>query len=79
MWEVLGPLALQAGPWGLIGVVVLSILRGWLIPRPTHDLRVSDLKQRAEDFKAAWEAERVVSAERQQQIAILLGRVKEPQ
>jgi hypothetical protein len=77
VWDSLGTLALEGGPWGLIGLFVLSILRGWLIPRSVHESRVADLRQRGEDFKAAWEAERNISTERQQQIAILLGRGKE--
>ena len=77
MWESLGSLAVQGGPWGLVGLMVVAILRGWLIPRTTHLDRIGDLKQRAEDYKAAWEAERNISAERQQQVSILLGRGKE--
>lgn len=74
MWEFLGPLALQGGPWGLISFGVLSILRGWLIPRRTHMDRVADLK-------AAIKALEATVAEREKQISILLGRpspAKEP-
>lgn len=78
MWDTFGLVALQGGPWGLIGLFVVSIMRGWLIPRAVHDARVADLRQRADDFRAAWEAERKISAERQEQVGILLGRAKEP-
>ncbi len=79
MWESVGTLALTGGPYGIIALCVVSIMRGWLIPRSVHEARVADLRQRAEDFRAAWEAERRVSDERQEQISILLGgRVKEP-
>lgn len=71
MWEVLGPLALQGGPWGLIALGVLSILRGWLIPRRTHMDRVGDLK-------AAIAALEATVQEQKGQIGILLGRVREP-
>ena len=71
MWEVLGPLAMQAGPWGLIAFVVLAILRGWLIPRRTHMDRVGDLK-------AAIAALEATVHEQKGQIGILLGRVREP-
>lgn len=71
MWETLGLGLTQGGPWGVIVFGVVSILRGWLIPRRVHLDRVADLK-------AAIDAQRETIAEQKQQIGILLGRVKEP-
>ena len=68
MWEAL---AVQGGPWALVGMVVLSIIRGWLIPRRTHLDRVADLK-------AAIAALEETVHEQKTQIGILLGRVREP-
>lgn len=59
--------ALQGGPWGLLGLVVVSVIRGWLIPRRLHLDRVGDLK-------AAIAALEATVAEQKQQINILLGR-----
>lgn len=78
-WDSLVAVATGVGPSGLLLFVIASIVKGWLIPRSTHLERVADLRQRAEDYKAAWEAEKQVTAEGRQQIAILLGaRAKEP-
>ena len=71
MWESLGIGLAQTGPWGVIVFGVVSILRGWLIPRRVHLDRVADLK-------AAIDAQRETIAEQKQQIGILLGRPKEP-
>jgi len=68
VWETL---AVQGGPWALIGMVVLSIVRGWLIPRRTHLDRVADLK-------AAISALEETVHEQKTQMGILLGRVREP-
>lgn len=67
MWETL---AVQGGPWALVGIFVLSVFRGWLIPRRTHEDRVSDLK-------AAIAALEETVHEQKTQISILLGR-KDP-
>ena len=64
--DPLALLALQGGPWGLVGLAVLSVWRGWLIPRSTHRERVADLK-------AAIDAQAKTIAERDKQIGILLG------
>jgi hypothetical protein len=72
VWQTLGSLATQGGPWGLVAFGVLSILRGWLIPRRTHMDRVADLK-------AAISALEVTVREREKQIGILLGQgAREP-
>lgn len=77
MWDSLGVLTVQGGPWGVIVLTIVAIIRGWLIPRRTHQERVSDLKQQAEDWRAAYLSEQKVSAEKDKQISILLGRPKE--
>ena len=33
----LAVIALQGGPWGLVGLFVLSVMRGWLVPGRIHD------------------------------------------
>lgn len=75
MWETLGTVTAKAGPWGIaIGViltVLYALMRGELIPRSTHEDRVSDLK-------AAITALEATVREREAQIATLLGRAREP-
>ena len=58
-------------------MVVVAILRGWLIPKRTHDDILARVTQRAEDFKAASESWQRTATERAEQVSILLGRVKE--
>lgn len=67
MWDSLSTLAVQGGPLGLVSLCVVSILRGWLIPRRTHQDRVGDLK-------AAIAALEDTVSEQKQQIALLMGR-----
>lgn len=62
MWETVGLLT----PFGVIGFTVLSLVRGWLIPRSWHRERVQDYK----DTIAAKDAE---IAELKAQRAVLLG------
>lgn len=76
--DVFAAVAVQGGPWGIIALGVVSFMRGWIVSRKVHEDRVSDLKQRAEDYKAAWEAEKRTSEENRQQVSILLGRTREP-
>lgn len=71
MWESLGLVAVQGGPWGLTALGLVSILRGWLIPRTVHLDRVGDLK-------AAITALEATVAEQKLQISVLLGRTREP-
>lgn len=68
MWE---SLAIQGGPWGLVALTVVSLIRGWLIPRSWHRERIADLK-------AAMAADKETIREQKAQIAILLGGVREP-
>lgn len=56
---------------GVSGLVVVSLVRGWLIPRRTHLDRVADLK-------AAIAALEETVHEQKTQIGILLGRKDVP-
>lgn len=67
MWDSLSTLAVQGGPWGLVSLCVISVLRGWLIPRRTHLDRVGDLK-------AAIAALEDTVVELKAQNAMLMGR-----
>lgn len=49
--EVPWTLLAGGGPWVLLGMAVMSVIRGWLVPSNTVKL----LMQRAEDYKVAWE------------------------
>lgn len=62
MWGTVGLLT----PFGVIAFVVLSLVRGWLIPRSWHRERIQDYK----DTIAAKDAE---IAELKEQRAVLLG------
>jgi hypothetical protein len=46
-------LAGRGGPWVLVGLAVLSVLRGWLVPRATVDRERQLLEQRIADLLAA--------------------------
>lgn len=59
------------GAVGLLSVVFLAVMTGWLIPRWTH-------LERVRDFKETIASQKATIAERDKQIDILLGRVKEP-
>lgn len=69
--DPLASLALQGGPWGLVGLVVVSLIRGWLIPRTTH----REIVGRLENAIKALEA---TVAEREKQVGLLLARGKDP-
>lgn len=66
--DTLLPIAVQGGPWVLLALLVV---RGWLIPRWTH-LQITKYMQRTID------AQEATIAERDKQIAILLGRKQDP-
>lgn len=63
VWQTL---AVQGGPWALISLGVVSIFRGWLIPRSSH-LREIGYVERASNAKDA------TIAEQKEQIKTLLG------
>lgn len=46
-----GTILAGGGPWAIITLVVISIIRGWLVPSATVTL----LMQRAEEWRTAWE------------------------
>jgi hypothetical protein len=69
--DALAAVALQGGPWGIIALVVVSLVRGWLIPRTTH-------KERIADYQAAIAEYRATIAELREQRDILLGKSREP-
>lgn len=71
MWESIGLIAAKGGPWGIVALVVVSLIQGWLIPRRTH-------LDRIEDLKAAITALEATVREREAQIGTLLGRTREP-
>lgn len=70
MWESVGIVAAKGGPWGIVALVVVSLIQGWLIPRRTHLDRVGDLKATITALEATVK-------EREQQIGVLLSRPRE--
>ncbi len=70
MWDTVAVLA-QGGPSALLGLVILSIVRGWLIPKTTHEREIGYRERTITALEAT-------VAEREKQIAILLGRLREP-
>jgi hypothetical protein len=63
VWESIGP---WLTPGGLIALTVLSLIRGWLIPRSWH-------RERIQDYKDTIAAKDATIAELKAQIAVLLG------
>lgn len=63
MWETL---AVQGGPWALVGLCVVSIFRGWLIPRSSHLREIGYLEREAR-------AKDATIVELKDQIKILAG------
>jgi hypothetical protein len=66
VWQPVGTAIAQGGPWGLLALVVISLIRGWLIPRSWHRDRIAD-------YQRAVDALEATVAEQKQQIAVLLG------
>lgn len=58
----------KGGPWTLLALAVLSVIRGWLVPSST----VSLLMQRADDYKAAWQRSDEARAVQAEQLTALL-------
>lgn len=71
MWDTITELTIHGGPWGIIGFIVLSIIRGWLIPRAWH-------RERIADYQRALAAAEATVHERDNQIGMLLGRPIDP-
>lgn len=55
------PLILSGGPWAaavsVISLVLLSLIRGWLVPGKTVEREQAALKQRGDDWRDAYLAE----------------------
>ena len=50
MPEIPAELLTRGGPWGLIALVVVAILKGWLVPRSIVD----DTRKDRDDWRAAY-------------------------
>lgn len=68
-----GPLALQYGPWGLILGVVMSLARGWIVPRWVYLEMKRITGEQNEILRAANLALQETIDEKDRQIRILLG------
>ena len=75
MWPLPWDVVTQGGAVALLAWVVVAIVLGRLIPRKTHEDRINDLKN---SFGAAIRALEETVEEKDRQIAILLGRPREP-
>lgn len=55
------PLILAGGPWAavvaVVSLVVVSLVRGWLIPGRTVEREQEQMKQRGDDWRDAYLAE----------------------
>lgn len=55
------PLILSGGPWAaavsVISLVLLSLIRGWLIPGRTVEREQAALNRRGDDWRDAYQAE----------------------
>lgn len=60
------------GPWGLVALFVVAVWRSWLIPAAQADRVEKLLTQRAEDYKAAWQAAEERGRVRDEQVSKLL-------
>lgn len=60
-WQAL----LGGGPWALVALAVVSVIRGWLVPASTVEL-----------LRAAWEAERQARAVQAEQMTLVLEYVR---
>lgn len=58
--------------WGLPGLVLLAVLFGWLIPRPTHNRELVQANRRGDEWKAAYDAQDARNDAQAAQIAELL-------
>ena len=63
-----GTLLAGGGPWALITLTVLSVIRGWLVPSSTVTL----LMARAEDYRNAWEKSEEARKVQAEQVTQLL-------
>lgn len=80
----ISPAWLANGPAvGLLIVIFLAVIRGWLLPRRTHDEmlklhaeRLAEERARGDQWKSAWEAERQRADEQEQQFKLVLESAK---
>lgn len=56
------------GPWALIALTVVSVIRGWLVPSATVTL----LMARAEEWRSAWEKSEEARRVQAEQVSQLL-------
>jgi hypothetical protein len=61
----------DAGPWSLVGIFVLSLLGGWLIPRWTHKERIADLKEQLAEHKETITFLQAALEKRDEQVSLL--------
>lgn len=71
---------LQGGPWAavvsVISLVVVSLVRGWLVPGRTVEREQAALKQRGDDWRDAYLAEVARGEVRDAQMAEILQFVR---
>lgn len=80
----LSPAWLANGPAiGLLVMIFIAVIRGWLLPRGTHDEmlklhaeRLSEERTRGDQWRTAWEAERQRADELEQQFKLVLESAK---
>lgn len=74
------PLLLSGGPWAaavsVISLVLLSLLRGWLVPGRTVEREQEQLRQRGDDWRDAYRAEVVRGEVRDAQMNEILQFVR---
>ena len=67
-------------PWGaLVGLLVfmiLSVARGWMIPKSTHERELAQERVRGDEWKETSLAERAVNAEIRKQNGELIEQAK---
>jgi hypothetical protein len=76
----ISPAWLANGPAiGLLIMIFIAVIRGWLLPRATHvemlklhAERLTEERNRGDQWKTAWEAERQRADEQEQQFKLVL-------
>lgn len=73
-------LLLRGGPWAaavaVVSLVVVSLVRGWLVPGRTVEREQAALKQRGDDWRDAYHAEVARGEVRDAQMAEILAFVR---
>lgn len=76
----MSPLILSGGPWAaavsVVSLVLLSLIRGWLVPGRTVEREQAALKQRGDDWRDAYQAEVARGEVRDAQMAEILQFVR---